>query len=323
MKYDVIGLGNAIVDVLAQSDDEFLAAEGLSKGGMSLISAEQATALYVKMGPGIEVSGGSVANTCAGVASLGGKTAYVGRVCRDQLGEVFAHDIVAAGVDFVSEPGPESGPPTARCLILVTPDAQRTMSTYLGACVDLGPEDIQQETFASAKVAYLEGYLWDPPRAKEAMQKAAKLTKSAGAKVALTLSDPFCVGRHRESFHDLIRSHVDLLFANEEEIKALTQRDTLEQALADAKGLTECVVVTRGARGSVVLFAGDAVESPAAKVAKVVDTTGAGDLFAAGYLFGYARGKTPGECARLGALAAAEVIGHYGARPEIKLSTLL
>lgn len=323
MKYDVIGLGNAIVDVLAQAEDSFLTQENLSKGGMALIDADQATALYGKMGPGREVSGGSVANSCAGVASLGGKAAYVGRVCGDQLGEVFMHDIRAAGVTFAATPGPTSGPPTARCLILVTPDAQRTMSTYLGACVELGPEDIDESEFQNAKITYLEGYLWDPPRAKEAMKKAAQAAKGAGQKVALSLSDAFCVQRHRDSFWDLIDSHVDVLFANESELKALTQKETFEDAAQAVAGRAEIVVATRSEKGSVIITARGQTAVPAAPVSKIVDTTGAGDLFAAGFLFGLARGQSPTECARLGGLAAAEVISHFGARPEVPLTSLL
>lgn len=323
MKYDVIGLGNAIVDVLAQAEDSFLISEGLTKGSMALIDAQRANELYGRMGPGREVSGGSVANSCAGVASLGGKTAYVGRVASDQLGEVFAHDIKAAGVDFRAQPSGHSDPPTARCLILVTPDAQRTMSTFLGACVELSPEDIDPAAFAEAKVTYLEGYLWDPPRAKEAMLKAANAAKSAGRKVALTLSDPFCVDRHRDSFKELISSQVDILFANEAEILSLTQASSFEEAAAAIRGKAELVVVTRSEKGSVTITESGNIAVPASPVSHVVDTTGAGDLFAAGYLFGYARGNAPTECARIGALAAAEVISHYGARPEVPLKSLL
>jgi len=323
MKYDVIGLGNAIVDVLSQADDAFLIQEGLTKGSMALIDAGQATALYAKMGPGKEVSGGSVANSCAGVASLGGKAAYVGRVASDQLGEVFAHDIRAAGVTFAARPSGHADPPTARCLILITPDAQRTMSTYLGACVELTPDDIDPAEFAAAEVTYLEGYLWDPPKAKDAMLKAAQAAKVAGRRVALTLSDPFCVDRHRASFFELIDAHVDLLFANEEEAKSLTQSTNFEDAARLLQGRAKVVVITRSAQGSVILSGGEQIQVPAAPVAKVVDTTGAGDLFAAGYLFGYAHGRPATECARVGALAAAEVIGHFGARPEVPLTTLL
>ncbi len=323
MKYDVIGLGNAIVDVLSLEDDGFLEREGLAKGGMALIDADQAAALYKKMGPGQEVSGGSVANSCAGIASLGGRVNYVGRVCADQLGEVFAHDIRSAGVGFDCLPSAPSGAPTARCLILVTPDAQRTMNTFLGACVDLGPEDIHPEEFADAKITYLEGYLWDPPRAKQAMEKAAKAAKDAGRKVALSLSDSFCVGRHRESFNALIDSYVDVLFANEDEIIALTEKDSFEAAASAIQGKADTVVITRGAKGSVVITSKGQSSIPAAPVEEVVDTTGAGDLFAAGYLYGYAKDQTPEECARIGALAAAEVISHFGARPQVKLQSLL
>lgn len=323
MKYDVIGLGNAIVDVLSQADDAFLSSEGLTKGSMALIDASRATQLYDKMGPGREVSGGSVANSCAGIASLGGKAAYVGRVASDQLGDVFAHDIKAAGVDFCAQPSGHTEPPTARCLILVTPDAQRTMSTFLGACVELTPDDIDPAVFADAKVTYLEGYLWDPPLAKEAMLKAANAAKNAGRKVALTLSDPFCVDRHRDSFSNLIDSHVDILFANEDEIKSLTQKESFEEAASAIRGKAEMVVVTRSEKGSVVITSEGDTIVPAAPVDQIMDTTGAGDLFAAGFLFGYAKGEKPAECARVGALAAAEVISHYGARPEVPLTTLL
>lgn len=322
MKYDIIGIGNAIVDVLAQAEDSFLDEEGLSKGGMALIDAEQANALYEKMGPAREVSGGSVANSCAGVASFGGRVAYVGRVSADQLGEVFAHDIRATGVHFDTKRGSESGPPTARCLILVTPDAQRTMSTYLGACVELGPEDVDPALFADAKITYLEGYLWDPPRAREAMKKAALSAKSAGRKVALSLSDSFCVHRHRDSFIELIESTVDILFANEDELLALTGKDNFEAAAISAQGRAELVVVTRGAGGCVIIDESGQTPVPAAKVDRVIDTTGAGDLFAAGFLYGYCQDKAPTECARLAGLAAAEVISHYGARPETPLSSL-
>jgi len=323
MKYDVIGVGNAIVDVISPTSDAFILEHGLSKGAMTLIDARRAHELYAKMGVARETSGGSVANTCAGIASLGGQAAYVGRVAQDQLGEVFGHDIRAAGVDFLGSPADASGPPTARCLILVTPDAQRTMNTYLGACVELSPEDIKPEDFAQARVTYLEGYLWDPPLAQEAMRKAARAARSAGRKVALTLSDAFCVTRHRDSFEQLIDEHVDLLFANESELLALTQTAHFEDAITRIRGRAEWVAVTRGALGSVVLSSDARADVPAAPVARIVDTTGAGDLYAAGFLFGYTRGCSPEECARLGALAAAEVISHYGARPEIRLGSLL
>ncbi len=323
MKYDVIGIGNAIVDVISPADDAFIQEQGLSKGGMTLIDARRAHELYERMSPGRETSGGSVANTCAGVASLGGKSAYVGRVAQDQLGEVFAHDIKAAGVDFLGAPADASGPPTARCLVLVTPDAQRTMNTYLGACVELGPDDIDTAAIAAAKVTYLEGYLWDPPHAKEAMRKAANAARAAGAKVALSLSDPFCVDRHRASFEQLIDEHVDLLFANEAELLSLTEREDFEEAVEAIRGRADWIAITRGALGSVVITNEATTTVSAAPVAHVVDTTGAGDLYAAGFLFGYTRACSPEECARLGALAAAEIISHYGARPEVALSSLL
>jgi len=323
MKYDVIGLGNAIVDVISQADDAFIAELALSKGGMRLIDARQAHDLYSRMASGLESSGGSVANSCAGVASLGGRAAYVGRVAQDQLGEVFAHDITASGVTFLSSAADASGPPTARCLVLVTPDAQRTMNTYLGACVELCPDDIDPAAFADAKITYLEGYLWDQPLAQAAMRKAAQAARGAGRKVALSLSDAFCVDRHRASFYELIDEHIDVLFANEAELLALTECEHFDQAVEAVRGRAEWVAVTRGALGSVVITPARTIHVPASPVAKVVDTTGAGDLYAAGFLFGYTRDGSPEECARLGALAAAEIISHFGARPEVKLSTLL
>lgn len=323
MKYDVIGIGNAIVDVITQADDAFIQEHGLAKGSMRLIDARQASELYTHMKPGKESSGGSVANTCAGIASFGAKVAYVGRVANDQLGEVFAHDIVASGVDFLRSSADASGPPTARCLVLVTPDAQRTMNTYLGACVELGPDDINPEAFENAQVTYLEGYLWDPPSAKEAMLKAANAARGARRKVALSLSDAFCVDRHRASFQELIDEYVDLLFANEAELLSLTQCETFEAAAQAIVGRAEWVVVTRGALGSTVITANGIKTVPAAPVSRLVDTTGAGDLYAAGFLYGYTRGGSAEDCARLGSLAAAEIISHYGARPEVQLSTLL
>ncbi|MCH2110173.1 MAG: adenosine kinase [Polyangiaceae bacterium] len=323
MEYDVIGIGNAIVDVLASAKDEFIAAEGLSKGSMTLIDAQRADNLYAKMDAGKEVSGGSVANSCAGIVSLGGTARYIGRVANDSLGSSFEQDINQAGVQFSARSVDKTGLPTARCLILVSPDAQRTMSTFLGACVELGPEDINETDIASAKVTYLEGYLWDPPKAKEAMLKAARAAQEAGKKVALSLSDAFCVDRHRESFQELIDAHVDILFANEDEALALTQKNKLDDALADLQGRCELIAITRGAQGSTVLCGDERIEVAAAKVDEVVDTTGAGDLYAAGFLFGYARGESPKTCAHYGGLAAAEIISHFGARPEVKLKTLL
>lgn len=321
-RFDVTGIGNAIVDVIAHSSDAFLVDHELKKGSMRLIDAHEARSLYEKMGQGVEISGGSAGNTMAGLASLGGKGAYVGKVAADQLGEVFAHDIRAAGVHFET-PKLEGGAPTARCLILVTPDAQRTMNTFLGACVELGPEDIDPSIVSDSQVVYLEGYLYDPPRAKEAFLKASKLAHQAGRKVALSLSDPFCVDRHRAEFMKLVEEHVDILFANESEITSLYQANSFEEAVAKTKGLVETAALTQSEHGSWILHKGEVVRIAAEKVKKVVDTTGAGDLYAAGFLYGYTRGLDPAASGRIGAIAAAEVISHVGARPEVPLLGLL
>ncbi|MCC7015623.1 MAG: adenosine kinase [Rhodospirillales bacterium] len=320
-RYDVAGIGNAIVDVLARADDSFLAGHGLAKGAMTLIDAATAERLYAAMGPGRECSGGSAANTIAALASIGGRCAFVGKVRDDQLGQVFAHDIRALGVAFDTAPAPR-GAPTARCLIFVTPDAQRTMQTYLGASVGLAPEDIEPRLIADAKITYLEGYLWDPPAAKEAFRKAAKAANDARRLVALTLSDPFCVARHRAEFQDLVERHVDLLFANEEEIKSLYQAATFDEALQKVRGHCQVAALTRSAKGAVIV-AGDEVHVIDAAPARVVDTTGAGDAFAAGFLYGFTHGFDLARAARAGAIAAAEVIGHVGARPEVPLKTLI
>lgn len=312
---DVVGVGNAIVDVLARSSDTFLLEHQLAKGGMTLIDEARARELYACMGPAQETSGGSAANTMAGVASLGGKPAYIGRVANDQLGEIFSHDMRSSGIHFAVRPA-SSGPSTARCLILVTPDAQRTMNTYLGACVDLCPEDVDEDLVRRGKVLYLEGYLWDKPKAKEAFVKAARVASAAGRRVALSLSDSFCVARHRESFLDLVAHHVDVLFANESEIKALYESDTFEQAARQARGQTKLAVLTRGAQGSLLIAGDEQVEIAAAPVYKVVDTTGAGDMYAAGVLFGITHGESLTAAGLRGSIAAAEIIGHYGARPE-------
>ena len=319
--HDVIGIGNAIVDVLSHAGDDFLAENGIEKGGMTLIDAARAEDLYARMGQGLEISGGSAANTMVGVASLGGSAAYVGKVRADSLGEVFARDIRAAGVTFTT-PATTTGAPTARCLILVSPDAQRSMNTFLGACVELGPEDIVESEIAGARVTYLEGYLWDPPRAKAAFRKAAALAHGAGRTVALSLSDSFCVHRHRDEFLDLLAGSVDVLFANEAEILALFQTDRFDEAVRALRRTKALAVLTRGSAGAVVV-AGDALhEVPAHPVATVVDTTGAGDLFAAGFLAGFSRNRPLPECAGLGALAAAEIISHIGARPLVPLRSL-
>ena len=319
---DVVGLGNAIVDVIAHAEDAFLAAEGMAKGGMTLIEAERAESLYAHMGPAVEMSGGSAANTMAGIASLGGGAAFIGKVKDDQLGAIFAHDIRAAGVAFRTRPA-RGGAPTARCLIFVTPDAQRTMNTYLGASVELGPEDVDEALIAAAQVTYLEGYLWDRPHAKDAFRKAARIAHEAGRKVALTLSDPFCVERHRAEFQELVRGPVDILFANEAEIKSLYETQSFDEALQRVRRDCKIAALTRSEKGSVVVEGDQVHIVDAAKVTRVVDTTGAGDMYAAGFLFGYTAGKPLGECGRIGGIAAAEVISHVGARPETPLKSLL
>ena len=318
---DVLGIGNAIVDVLAHADEGFLVENELAKGAMTLIDAERSERLYDRMGPGIEVSGGSAANTMAGIAAFGGRAGFIGKLRDDQLGRVFAHDIRAAGVAFET-PLAADGPSTARCLILVTPDAQRTMSTYLGACVELGPDEIDEAAVASAAITYLEGYLWDPPAAKEAFRKAHRIAHDNGRRVALTLSDPFCVDRHRDEFRALVGDHIDILFANEAEIVSLYQAADFDAALQDVRGHCAIAALTRGPKGSAIVADGEVHVIDAQPVAHVVDTTGAGDLYAGGFLYGLARGFDLARCARLGGLAAAEVIGHMGARPEADLVRL-
>lgn len=322
IQYDVVGIGNAIVDVLSQTEDAFLADNGLAKGAMTLIDADEAERLYGLMGPGREVSGGSAANTIAGLASLGGAGAFVGKVRNDQLGDVFRHDIQAAGVAFDTAANTK-GAPTARCLIFVSPDAERTMQTFLGACVDLGPEDIDPELISRSAITYLEGYLWDPPRAKEAFIKSSKIAADAGRQVALSLSDPFCVDRHRDEFLDLVNNHVNILFANEDEIMSLYQVTSFDDALQQVRGHCDIAALTRSERGSVIV-AGDEVHVlDAEKVETVVDTTGAGDSYAAGFLWGYTQGRGLAECGAIGGIAAAEIVSHYGARAETDLSQLI
>ncbi len=320
--YDVLGIGNAIVDVLARADDEFVRLNKLAKGAMSLIDADRAEALYQAMKDGVECSGGSCANTMAGIASLGGKAAYIGKVRDDGLGWTFRHDIRATGVAF-DTPAATSGPPTARSLIFVTEDAQRTMNTYLGACVTLGPADIDDALVASAQVTYIEGYLWDAPDAKAAVIKAMDAAHGAGRLVSLTLSDAFCVDRWRAEFLDLVRARVDILFANESELLSLYQAKTFDDALQAARHDGKITALTRSAKGSVVARGAEVHVVDAAPVIKVVDTTGAGDLYAAGFLYGYTKGMGLAECARIGGIAAAEIISHYGARPEKPLKTLI
>ncbi len=319
---DVLGLGNAIVDVIAEADDQLLQRLDLARGTMTLVDEERVSRLYDNMGPALEMSGGSCANTMAALAALGARAAYVGKVQSDQLGEVFGHDIRATGVEFATAPL-EGGPATARCLVFVTPDAQRTMATYLGACVELGPDDVDEDQVAAAQITYLEGYLWDRPAAKAACLKAAEAAHRADRWIALTLSDPFCVDRWRAEFVDLIAEHVDVLIANEAEVMSLYQTDDFDSAAAEARRNCRVAALTRGARGSAV-FAGDqSAQIEAAPVAQVVDTTGAGDLYAAGFLYGLTHDLPLAACSHLGGLAAAQIIGHYGALSEHPLRSLV
>jgi adenosine kinase len=322
LKYDVLGIGNAIVDVIARAGDDFLVRQKMNKGAMALIDEARADAIYEAMGPAVEVSGGSAANTIVGVAGFGARAAFIGKVKDDKLGQAFAHDIRAAGVAFDTPPAAD-GPSTARCYVMVTPDGERTMNTFLGAAQDLHPADVDPDAIAAAAITYLEGYLWDPPHAKEAFRKAATIAHEAGRKVALTLSDAFCVDRYRAEFVDLIRGGtVDLVFANESELKSLYETADFDTALAALRQQAALAVVTRSEKGCVVVSGNDTVAVPAAPIAKLVDATGAGDLFAAGFLCGLARGRDHQTAARLGALAAAEVIQHIGARPEVSLKEL-
>ena len=320
-RYDVLGIGNAIVDVLARADEEFLIRQDMRKGAMTLIDEERAARVYEAMGPAVEISGGSAANTIVGCASFGARAAFVGKVKDDELGRVFAHDIRAAGVAFDTPPASE-GPSTGRCYVLVTPDGERTLNTYLGAAQDLHPRDIDEEAIADSAITYLEGYLWDPKHAKEAFLKAATVAHEARRLVALTLSDAFCVDRWRDEFLDLVRSStVDLLFANEAELHSLYQTADFDSAVAALRQEARLAVVTRSEKGCVVVTRQRVLAVPACRVERVVDTTGAGDLFAAGFLFGLAQGTDHERAARLGAIAAAEVIQHLGARPQVSLKT--
>jgi sugar/nucleoside kinase (ribokinase family) len=323
--YDVLAIGNALVDVLAHTDDAFIERQakkhGMQKGGMTLIDEPRAVELYGEMGPAVEVSGGSAGNTMAGFASFGGKGAYIGKVADDQLGRVFAHDMKAQGVEFSTTPL-VIGAPTGRCMILVTPDGQRTMNTFLGAAVELSTADIDQDMVAASAITYLEGYLFDPARAKEAFRLAAMIAHANKRRVSLSLSDSFCVDRHRDDFLDLVNSHVDILFANEQEIMSLYKTDDFKKAAAAVGGKCEVAVLTRGAQGAVVIHNGKVTVVHAEKV-NLVDTTGAGDQFAAGFLYGFTQGMDMDMCARLGVLAASEVIAHMGPRPEMKYANLV
>lgn len=324
-QFNLCAIGNAIVDIIAPATEEFIAGQtefGMNPNGMTIIDASRAEDLYGLMGPATESSGGSAGNTMAAFASFGGKGAYIGKVANDKFGEVFTHDIRALGVHFET-PALENSSPTAQCLILVTPDAHRTMNTFLGACVQLGPDDVDENIIANSDITYLEGYLFDMPPAKAAFYKAAEIAAAHDRKLALTLSDSFCVNRHREDFRHLIENHVDILFANEEEIKALYQSATFEEAAEAVRGKCGIVAVTRSEKGSTIITADETIHAKAAKPERLLDTTGAGDAYAAGFLFAYTQGKSLQECGELGSIAAAEVISHYGPRPATALKDLI
>ena len=318
--FDVLCIGNAIVDVIARVEDDFVSRHGLVKGSMNLIDEVRAEQLYADMGQAIEVSGGSAGNTAAGVASLGGRAAYFGKVKADQLGSIFRHDMRAQGVAFDTEPA-TNGPATARSFILVTPDSERTMNTYLGACVNFTVADVDRKVVEAAQISYMEGYLWDRPEAKEAFKLAAKIARAADRQTSITLSDSFCVERHRDSFLELIRNDIDIVFANETEIKSLYQTEDFGAAVKAVAADCPIAVVTRSEKGCAVVKGSDVLEIPAHPVNKVVDVTGAGDLFASGFLYGFTNGRPVYDSARLGSMAAAEVISHIGARPEVRLRT--
>jgi Sugar kinases, ribokinase family len=318
---DVVAIGNALVDVLSNETDEFVATHEMVKGAMALIETPRAEALYAAMGPGIEISGGSAANTTAGIASLGSTAAYIGRVSNDQLGAVYTHDLRSAGVQFETTPATD-GLPTGRSLIIVTPDAERTMNTYLGASSELTADDVDPDLIRAAAYTYLEGYLWDSPAAQDAYRLAAEIAHEAGKKVALTLSDGFVVDRHRDTFLELIAGSVDVLFSNDVEIQSLYEVDDFDAAIAKVRNHCEVAAITRGADGSVLLAGDDVITVPVEPIpgGVVVDTTGAGDLYAAGVLHGLVSGHDLFTCGRLGGLAASEVISHLGARPQASLA---
>jgi len=321
---DVLCIGNAVVDVIAAADDDFLAQEGLDKGSMRLIDAEEATRLYGRMGPGREISGGSAGNTAAGVAMLGGRAGFIGQVADDQLGDFYRHDITSLGIEFTTPARPQAEAPTGRVLVLVTPDAQRTMNTFLGAAQNLSSEALDEGQLRHSKILYLEGYLWDPEVPRAAMERAIGIVRDSGGTIAFTLSDSFCIDRHRDSFNALIDSgRLDILFANEAEIVSLTGEESFDAAVAATAKRVSVLVVTRSEKGAVAVEKGERTEVPAEPVERIVDTTGAGDLFAAGFLTGRAQGRPNAECLRMGAIAAAEVISHYGARPEADLKALV
>lgn len=319
---DVVGIGNAIVDVLVQAEDHFLDDHGLTKGTMALVDEHQAERLYGAVGPGLETSGGSAANTLAGIAQLGGRAGFIGRVRNDQLGAIFAHDIRSVGARF-DTPAATEGPSTARCLILVTPDAQRTMCTYLGASVGLHPGDLDLAMVAEAKLLYLEGYLWDSDEAKQAFIAAAEVARANGGEVALSLSDAFCVERHRDSFQELVDGHVDILFANEMEITSLYKANSFEEAADAVRGRCRIAALTRSEQGSLILSGDDTITIKPIKLGPLVDTTGAGDLYAAGFLHAYTQGQPLEACGRLGSLCAGAVVTQLGPRPQASLKELV
>ena len=320
-RYDVVGIGNAIVDIIAKCDDAFLAEHNAAKGHMRLVDAETSEKLYDAIGPAVEISGGSAANTIAGIASLGGRAAYIGKVADDEFGKIFAHDIRAAGVTFETRPA-SAGAPTARSIVLVTPDGERTMNTFLGISPELGPKELDDDLISQGKILYLEGYLFDADAAKDSFRQASKIAQNAGCSVSLTLSDGFCVDRHRAAFLEFIHSDVDILFANESEITSLYEVEDFDVAAEKVAQAVKLAALTRSEKGSVVVSKDETVAVPAHPVEKLVDTTGAGDLYAAGFLFGFARDMDLGLCARLGSLAAGEIISHIGARPETKLADM-
>lgn len=322
MRFDVAGIGNALVDVIAHADDNFLSDQSLVKGAMTLIETDRAVELYSALDGAVEMSGGSAANTMCGVASFGGRAAYVGKVNADDLGDVFGHDMRAVGVSFLGG-GEEHGTPTGRCVIVVTPDAERTMNTYLGVSSFLNAADVDDEAIADSSVLYMEGYLFDRDDAKAAFRHAAKISHEHGRTVSLTLSDSFCVDRHRDDFRALVTDDVDLLFGNQDELLSLYELDSFDEAVAAVRAECELAAITRGANGCVIITADEVIEVAAVPVDKVLDTTGAGDLFAAGFLFGLTSGADLAECGRLGSIAAAEVIGHVGPRPLVELHTLV
>ena len=318
-QYDVLCIGNAIVDIIAECDDAFLVENAIIKGAMNLVDAERSALLYSRMGPALEASGGCAGNTAAGIASFGGRAAFFGKVSDDELGRIYRHDIRAQGVAFDTK-SLNGKPPTGRTMIFVTPDGERSMNTYLGACVELGPEDVEADKAAAAKVTYFEGYLWDPPRAKEAIRLTASHAHAAGREVSMTLSDSFCVDRYRDEFLDLMRSGtVDIVFANESEVKSLYQTASFETALELIRKDCKLAAVTRSEKGSVIVSASATETIPAIELEKLVDTTGAGDLYAAGFLFGYTTGRSLRDCGRLGSLAAGIVIQQIGPRPRKNL----